>query len=114
MHTKEPLRVEQGMGYCVISSDNRYVCDFSHSDFDVDMDKANAERLVACWNAMLNVANPSSFVARYERMEAILKKFTAWEEKYPPKTSYPYEQQQAIESELTAIMDEARLALESK
>ena len=74
------------------------------------------QRAKICVNACAGMDDPAAEIERLraERVELIagLEQLIAWDKKYPPQKIYPHSQAAAITNELTAIVINAKAAIE--
>lgn len=107
------------------SEHGRVVCSFNESQItNPHTERANAIRLVACWNALLpvptewlekfNMDSIENVAAENARLReerdaalAVLKQLTEWSDQYPANRTYAYYRADEIASALTKINGEA-------
>lgn len=65
-HTPEPWAYDNE--FIVDASDN-YLADCAGSDFSVEQDRYNAQRIVACVNAMAGIEDPGAFMEVVKQLE---------------------------------------------
>lgn len=55
-HTEGVARIAEETGHCVVAVGDREVCEcYQDGETQTAQDEANARRLVACWNACMNL-----------------------------------------------------------
>jgi hypothetical protein len=92
-----------------------YVYTYGFIDTDTG-EGVSIERACQCIEACAGMDDPAAEIERLraERGELIaeLEQLIAWDKKYPPQKIYPHWQAAAITNELTAIVKNAKAAIE--
>jgi hypothetical protein len=123
-HTKGKLKVR---GYYAVNELGRAVFDCGCVPMEDEEIKANARRLVACWNACDGVSTESletgelnvfdltdrnvELANERDELLAALRKLVEWSEKYPSDRTYSHHRISEIAGALDVICDGAKTLL---